>query len=68
MSTAHSDVPVYAYWIGTINIDVSEVARVEPQWLGGACGCRISFRNGNWIAVSLADAARIEVHRRACLS
>jgi hypothetical protein len=60
-TTVHKAVPVLAYWIGPVDVDVASVLRVEPQWLGGACGCRIKFRNGNWIAVSPADARRVQL-------
>jgi hypothetical protein len=57
-------VRVRAFWIGPVDVDPSEVTRLEPQWLGGALGCRINFRNGNWIAVSPADSSRVEALMR----
>jgi hypothetical protein len=53
-------VPVYAHWIGPVNVDIAEVRDVNPRWLDGALGCRINFRNENWIAVSQADAQRVQ--------
>jgi hypothetical protein len=53
-------VRVHAHWIGTVDVNTRDVVGIDPQWLGGACGCRINFRNENWIAVSLADAGRVQ--------
>jgi hypothetical protein len=53
-------VRVHANWIGPVDVDVEDVAGIDPKWLGGAYGCRINFRNENWIAVSAADAQRVQ--------
>jgi hypothetical protein len=53
-------VRVLANWIGPVDVDVEDVAGIDSKWLGGACGCRINFRNENWIAVSAADGQRVQ--------
>jgi hypothetical protein len=53
-------VRVRAHWIGPVDVDIRDVTGIDPQWLSGALGYRIDFRNENWIAVSPADAQRVQ--------
>ena len=60
IATKREIVSVFAYWIGPVDVDVREVIGIDPKWLGRVLGHRINFRNENWIAVSPANARRVQ--------
>jgi hypothetical protein len=45
---------------GSIVVDVANIARVDPKWVGGRFGARIDFNNGNFITVSQGQLALLQ--------
>jgi hypothetical protein len=50
---------IRAHWLGLIDVNPSDVIKIDPQWLGGALGCRVELRDGRWFATSHHEAQRL---------
>jgi hypothetical protein len=42
---------------GPVLIDVADIAKVDPQWIGGRFGVRIDFGSGNFVTVPPSQVA-----------